>query len=391
MTPGCLAAGALCVLVLSSSLSSMQSHRVVTIEGSSDRAAVSAVVAGGLVYVAGVTAPGTPDDSSDVQAEARRVLGVLDSTLRRADSSLASVVNVNLYLKRAADFDAVNGVYREFFSGDLPARTTVVVDLPGRALVQMSAIAAAAGTPRDVLHPAGWMKSPRPYSYIVRAGGLVFLSGLVSRRPSDDQVVPGPVALQTKTVLENAGTLLRAAGLSYADVVSARVFVTDDSYFEAMNDEYRRYFGTDPPARATTVAGLMGVDALVEITLVASDTGKQSLGPTVWPTLPVAAAVRAGNRLFLSGVMGNTATNRDDAAAQTKEVLTRMGRTLEGAGYSPGDIVDLTAYVPDSWGAASIDDVLRTFFPGDLPARTVVGAKLIGRDAAVELMATAVK
>ena len=35
---------------------------------------------------------------------------------------------------------------------------------------------------REVLHPAGWMKSPRPYSYIVRANGFAFLAGLVSRR-----------------------------------------------------------------------------------------------------------------------------------------------------------------------------------------------------------------
>ena len=61
------------------------------------------------------------------------------------------------------------------------------MDIRDGALVEMSAIAVPNGTEREVLHPVGWMKSPRPYSYIVRAGGLVFLSGLVSRRGTDDQ------------------------------------------------------------------------------------------------------------------------------------------------------------------------------------------------------------
>ena len=247
----------------------------------------------------------------------------------------------------------MNAAYREAFAEKPPVRTTVAPP-PGRTLITMSAIAVPDGAAREILHPAGWMKSPRPYSYIVKAGGFVFLSGLVSRRGTDDQVVPGPVSVQTTTVLDNAGVLLKTAGLSYEDVVAARVFLTDDSFFEAMNNAYRRYLTTEPPARATAVTALMGRDAPVEISLIASENGKQVVGPAVAPSLPLSTAVRAGDLLFLSGVLGNTDANAT-SPAQAREIFTRIGRTLEGLGLSFNHVVDNLVYLPDVWQQPKFD------------------------------------
>src|SRR5436190_15149005 len=116
-----------------------------------------------------------------------------------------------------------------------------------------------------------------------------------------------------------------------------------------MNDQYRRYFTTEPPARATAVTELMGPDSLVEITLIASLSGKQVIGPAVAPSLPLSTAVRAGDLLFLSGVLGNTDTNAGDMDAQTAETFTRIGRTLEGLGLSFDHVVDNLVYLPDVW------------------------------------------
>ncbi len=251
-------------------VSGMQNGRIVTVENAPQGIYSHAVKADGLIYVSGIQSP-EPDGT--VQAEARRVLNRLTQVLEAAGSSLGQTVSVFVFLKRSTDFEAMNTVYREYFTTDLPVRTTVVSDLADGALMQLSAMAVPAGASREVLHPSGWAKSPRPYAYIVRAGGLVFLSGLVSRRGSDDQVVPGPVALQTRTILDNARVLLQTAGLKYEDVVAARVFLTNDSLFDAMNSEYRLYFQNKTPARSTAITGLMGPAALVEISLVASVTG----------------------------------------------------------------------------------------------------------------------
>jgi len=294
-----------------------------------------------------------------------------------------------VYLKRASDFDAMNTVYRTYFADAPPVRTTVVTDLASGALIALSAIAVPAGAPRETLHPAGWMKSPRPYSYIVRAGRLVFFAGLVSRRGTDDSVVPGPVALQTQTILDNAGVLLKTVGLTYDHVVAARVFITDDSYFEAMNAEYAKYFPSNPPARATAVTELMGVDAAVEISLIASVDEKRALGAPVSPSLPLSSAIRAGDLVFLSGVLGNADNKATDVASQAREVFGRIHRTLDAAGLSFPHVVDATVYVPDVSQQPRIDQIGAELFPTDPPACTTVGAHLVTRAGLVEVIVTA--
>ena len=167
----------------------MQDGRIVTVENTPQGIYSHAVKADGLIYVSGIQSPDAgrrrAGRSAAGAGPARRRCS------RRPGRRCEQTVSVSVFLKRAADFDAMNTVYREYFTTDLPVRTTVVSDLADGALMQLSAIAVPAGASREVLHPSGWAKSPRPYAYIVRAGGLVFLSGLVSRRGSDDQVVPG--------------------------------------------------------------------------------------------------------------------------------------------------------------------------------------------------------
>jgi len=370
----------------------MPDRRVIKVPGMDDALASPAIAAGGLIFVSAVN--GLPGDAKpavpEIGRQTRQALARVGTVLTAAGSSLAQAASVQVYLRTASDFDAMNAAYRETFSDKPPVRTTVVTDLPSGVLIMVSALAVPNGAPRETLHPAGWMKSPRPYSYIVRAGGFVFLSGLVSRRGTDDQVVSGPMPLQTTTILDNAGILLKTAGLSYADVVAARVFLVDDSLFDAMNDEYRRYFTADPPARATAVTGLMGNDSLVEISLIASTAGKQIIGPGVSPSLPLSAAVRAGDVLFLSGVLGNTAENPDDVTGQTREIFTRIRRTLDGVGLSFSHVVDNLVYMADVWQQKQVDTVSREVFPIEPPARTLVGARLVTRTGLIEMMMTAV-
>lgn len=369
----------------------MQDRKAHNVEGFTDETRSAAVSAGGLIFVSAQTGVGIDGKLAgpDVASQATRALERLSTVLAAAGSSLAQAVSVHAYIKRATDFEAMNAAYRSVLAEKQPVRTTVSTDLSGGALIAFSAIAVPAGAPREILQPAGWVKSPRPYSFVIRAGGFVFLSGLVSRRGTDDQIVPGPVTVQTKQILDNAGVLLKTAGLSYDDVVAARVFLTDESLFDDMNNTYRTYFLTDPPARATAIAPLMGSENLVEITLIASTVGKQVLGPAVSPSLPLSTAVRAGDLLFLSGVLGNTDATANDLTAQSREILTRIKRTLDTAGVSFNHIVENTIYLTDVWQQKKVDDVMRTVFPADPPARTVIGTGLVARAGLVEMMMTA--
>ena len=352
-----------------------------------------AVVAGGLVYVSGMLGTGADGQlvGPDVASQTKRILDRLKEVLEASGSSLAQTVSVSVFLKNPGDFEALNTTYREYFKESPPTRTTVVTDLLNGALVEISAIALPNGAAREALIPAGWMKSPRPYSYIIRTDDLVFLSGLISRKPADDTFVPGDIAAQSKTILDNATALLKTAGVGLDQVVQSRVFITDETLFNGMNDAYRTYFPKDPPARATAVSQLLGADYLVEMTMVATRGKKEVIGPVVSPSIPLSTAIRAGNRIFLSGVLGNTDANVGDVTAQTKEVLTRINRTLTLAGLTFGDVADSTVYLTDLSHFGAMNDVYRQSFTREPPARATIGTKLVSRNALVEILMTAVR
>ena len=69
--------------------------------------------------------------------------------------------------------------------------------------------------------------------------------------------------------LENIGAILKAAGMSPADVVSVQVYLTDAGKFQRMNTVYTGYF-TDPrPTRTTVVVAALVGPGNIEITVTA--------------------------------------------------------------------------------------------------------------------------
>jgi 2-iminobutanoate/2-iminopropanoate deaminase len=109
-----------------------------------------------------------------------------------------------------------------------------------------------------------------PYSQAVRAGNLLFLSGQIPLDPATGQMVSGGIEPQTRQVFTNIGAILEAAGLSFAHVVSATVYVADMNDFAKVNEIYATYFSAPAPARATVQVARLPKDALVEIQVVAA-------------------------------------------------------------------------------------------------------------------------
>jgi enamine deaminase RidA (YjgF/YER057c/UK114 family) len=350
--------------------------------------------AGGFVYVSSVRGS---EAKGDIKAQTKRALENLDARLKQAGSSLASAAKINVFLRNPADFAAMNEVYREFWKQDMPARTTIVSASadPG-ALVEFAAVGIPAGGERKVVHPSDWAKSPNPYSYGILSGDTLFLAGLVSRNGKDGSVVTGDVKAQTKTILDNGGEILKAAGMSYADVVQSRVYITDTAVFQDFNGVYRTYFPKDPPVRATVKSGLMGPQYVIEITMVAVRGAHQvtttpnadGTPGTANPNL--SSAVRVGDRLWLAGMLGNTpATN--DVAAQTRETLARLGRTLKAAGFGWEHVRESVVYVSELKHRAAVEKEWAAQFPKEKPAGVLVESPLVAPDGLVEIMLSAAK
>ena len=101
-----------------------------------------AVRAGDFIYVSGMVAFG-PDGQlvrGGVGAETRAILSDLKTLLDEAGCGLDQVVKTNVCLPDAADFDAFNRSYSEYFTEDHPARATICAGLTIPARVEIEAI-----------------------------------------------------------------------------------------------------------------------------------------------------------------------------------------------------------------------------------------------------------
>lgn len=339
-----------------------------------------------------VPATSAPDAGSDVTHQTSLTMARLDERLRAGHSSLADAAAITVYLRNAADFAAMNTAYRQAWQGLPPTRTTVVADLmTPDALVEMSAVGVPAGSDRRLVHPASWAVSPNPYSYGVRSGETLFLSGLLARNGRDNSVVTGDISVQTRAALDNARELLDAAGLSLAHVVSARIFLTDLADFDAMNRVYREYFADAPPARATVGAALTGPAYKVEMTFVASSAPRRVLQGEGTPNPNLSAAIVAGDSAWMSGLLADAAVvTSGDATAQVRDILRKLDGLLSKAGMARTDVRDLLVYVTDTEAGRAASAECRTAF-GAATAITPVLVSLAMARARVEIMTVAAR
>src|SRR5437667_7236555 len=141
---------------------------------------------------------------------------------------------------------------------------------------------------KQVVAPPGLQIAGIPFSPGVKAGDLYHIAGTMGT-DSGGRIVAGGIEAQTKKALENIGTILKAGGMSYKDVVSTNVYLRDMRDFDAMNKVYREVFKTNPPVRATTEADVMLRVRLIDLSALAArrDLALRHIDAQGWSTNPL--------------------------------------------------------------------------------------------------------
>src|SRR5579863_4994991 len=107
-----------------------------------------------------------------------------------------------------------------------------------------------------------------PYSPGILIDGTLYVAGQVGRDLKTGQIATD-FETEVRNALDNAGLVLKGAGLSFDDAVAVQVYLTDMDLFPRMNAVYATYFKDPRPARTTVgVAKLVG-PARIEITITA--------------------------------------------------------------------------------------------------------------------------
>ena len=85
---------------------------------------------GDLVFVQGCTGrhPSTGEVGKDIKEQTRYALDRIKIILEAAGTSLDNVMTNTCYVTKAEDLAGFNEVYAEYFTGDLPSRTAIIVN-----------------------------------------------------------------------------------------------------------------------------------------------------------------------------------------------------------------------------------------------------------------------
>lgn len=295
-----------------------------------------------------------PLGASPSEQEATALFDNLDQILAAGGTTRDNLVRLDQFFTNVSVINSYQTTRRKRLGTLTPASTSVVVRglALANASMQLDALAVIPSSgfqPHSVRPPdAISVSGPSP---IVTVGDFVFISGqLATADPgadaisglSEDALVRSttfwggqPIRVETEYVLERRiSPALDRAGSSRKNVVKAQVFLTDLDDLYVFRRVWSDYFCGDLPATTIIVSPQrsLGIAAAkVEINLIAlrddaAIARKQIVSCAVAPMCPeFPAAVKAGDLLFMSGLMAN------DGNVLAKDVASLKGRPFLGS------------------------------------------------------------
>ena len=101
-------------------------------------------------------------------------------------------------------------------------------------------------------------------------GSTIYVSGIVGVDPKTNRMTGSRIQEQTQQALRNCQAILRAAGAELENIVEVLVLLARAEDFSGFNEEYAKFFPTDPPTRAVAKLGVDLPNVLVSIKVTAA-------------------------------------------------------------------------------------------------------------------------
>lgn len=107
---------------------------------------------------------------------------------------------------------------------------------------------------------------------------------------------------------------------------------------------------------------------------------------------PFSGSVLAGNTLYISGTLGLDENGEvpTEVAVEAKNVLDNIQSQLQDAGMTMDDLVSVQVYCSDVAHYDIFNEVYRTYFSAEFPARAFVGSGILLFGARFEVLGIAV-
>lgn len=112
-------------------------------------------------------------------------------------------------------------------------------------------------------------KAIGPYSIAVESDGFIYTSGQLGLDPENGKLVSNDIEEQTSQVMINLEAILKAANVTFNEVVKTTIFCTNLADFPKINKVYGSFLKEPFPARSTIQVAALPLNGLIEIEMVA--------------------------------------------------------------------------------------------------------------------------
>jgi reactive intermediate/imine deaminase len=358
-----------------------------------------------------------------VKEQAEQCFENIKAIVGSIDHVMSDVVKITVYVKNIKDLDAVDDVYKTFFPSYVPTQTKVAVAaLPMDALVQVDAlISNGEGTIPNAPQAGDLIKltnntANAPTSALsTQAVAFSHYNNLSAQLPIDPKsgrFVVGGVKEQTGQCLKNIKAILESIDVPFDDIVKINIFLKDLSDIDAVNEVYTTFFPDSAiaravayvPARTTVAAIALPMEALVQIEAVVSHgdgTPPQLVEDRHGLIIEANNTKNAPKSSLSTQTVAFSHYNHisaqlpldpktDEMVAggvkeQAGQCLKNIKEIIESVDHVMDDVVKVNIFLKNIEDIDAVNEVYTTFFPGGVPARSIVGVSALLEDALVQI------
>jgi 2-iminobutanoate/2-iminopropanoate deaminase len=110
-----------------------------------------------------------------------------------------------------------------------------------------------------------------PYNQAILTGSTLYISGQIAIEPISGDLISTSIEAETLQVMKNLEAVLKAANLTFNDVVKSSIFIKNMNDFTSINEVYGRFFNeATAPARETVEVSKLPKNVNIEISMIAT-------------------------------------------------------------------------------------------------------------------------
>lgn len=358
-----------------------------------------------------------------VKAQAKQCFLNIKAIVESIDHVMNDIIRISIFVTNIKDIDAVDEVYKTFFSTYLPSRTVVAVAaLPMNALVQVEALVLnGEGTipnaPQkgDLVKLANNTANAPVCALSTQSVAFSHYNNLAAQLPIDaksGKLVPGGIKEQTAQCLKNVKFILESIDVPFDDIVKINIFLKNLSDIDAVNEVYTTFFPDSAiaravgyfPARTVVAAEALPMHALVQLEAVvshgdgtppqavedrhgliieANNTKNAPMNAISTQTVAFSHYNNLSAQLPIDAKSGKLVAG--GIKEQTEQCLKNIKAIVESVDHSMADVVKVNIFLKNIADLNAVDSVYKVFFPNGVPARRVVGVSALPENALLQI------